>query len=60
MKKVLLLFVMFFALSACTSLSDQVEETQQVENEDTPRATTDPDDDGTIDPDPQETGNEGG
>ena len=57
MKKTLLLFVMLFAFAnftACTSLSDQIEETQQLENENIPTPTTDPADDGTIDEDPEE------
>lgn len=55
MKKLILCVIVVFAIfsfTSCTDLYDDEEFEQQIRQ-------IDPDDDGTIDPDPQETGEEG-
>ncbi len=59
MKKLLFIIVFIFSTTSfigCTNLADEIEENQIEEQQLTPG--TDPDDDGTIDPDPEETGSE--
>lgn len=62
MKKLLVVFVMVVTFSSLIGCTDGIlteEENAQIENQEIVTGT-DPTDDGTVDPDPQETGNEGG
>ena len=63
MKKLLFLFVILITVSSFVGCTEGIlteEENAQIEQNEEVFTSTDPDDDGTVDPDPEETGNEGG